>query len=190
MAMGPLSVGDLAGLDIGYKARQALTEKQKGDPRSYCIADALVELGRLGQKAGAGYYKYDPETRARSTDPVVLDVIREQARKYGVQRRALSDEEILNRHLLALINEGFRILDEGIAQRAGDIDVVYVHGYGFPAYRGGPMFYAGQRGLVNVLKEIERLYEDTGEPYWAPATLLKKLVAEDLTLNDWIGVNG
>lgn len=190
MAMGPLSVGDLAGLDIGYKARQALTEKQKGDPRSYCIADTLVELGRLGQKTGAGYYKYDPETRARSTDPVVLDVIREQAKKYGIQRRALSDEEILNRHLLALINEGFRILDEGIAQRAGDIDVVYVHGYGFPAYRGGPMFYAGQRGLANVLKEIERLYEDTGQPYWAPATLLKELVAKDLTLNEWLGVNG
>lgn len=190
MAMGPLSVGDLAGLDIGYKARQALTDEQKGDPRSYCIADALVELGRLGQKAGAGYYKYDPDTRARSTDPVVLDVIREQARKHGVQRRELSDEEILDRHLLALINEGFRILEEGIAQRPGDIDVVYVHGYGFPSYRGGPMFYAGQRGLGNVLGSIEKLYGATGEPYWAPAPLLKKLVATDLTLDDWMAGNG
>lgn len=190
MAMGPLSVGDLAGLDIGYKARQALTDEQKGDSRSYCIADALVELGRLGQKAGAGYYKYDPDTRTRSTDLAVLNIIREQAWRHGVQRRELSSEEILDRHLLALINEGFRILEEGIAQRPGDIDVVYVHGYGFPSYRGGPMFYASQRGLGSVLGSIEKLYGATREPYWAPALLLKKLVANDLTLDDWMAGNG
>ncbi|MCR9190064.1 MAG: 3-hydroxyacyl-CoA dehydrogenase NAD-binding domain-containing protein [Alteromonadaceae bacterium] len=185
MAMGPLAVGDLAGLDIGYKARQALTDEQKGNPKSYCIADALVELGRLGQKTGAGYYAYDPETRARSADPVVLEVIRAQAEKHGVRRCTLSDEEILNRHLMALINEGFRLLEEGIAQRPGDIDVVYVNGYGFPAYRGGPMFYAGQRGLKHILECIETLYAGTGESHWAPAPLLKKLVSSNRTLDEW-----
>ncbi|MBW4979726.1 3-hydroxyacyl-CoA dehydrogenase NAD-binding domain-containing protein [Marinobacter adhaerens] len=185
MAMGPLAVGDLAGLDIGYKARQALTDEQKGDPKSYCIADALVELGRLGQKTGAGYYAYDPETRARSADPVVLEVIRAQAEKHGVRRCSLSDEKILNRHLMALINEGFRLLEEGIALRPGDIDVVYVNGYGFPAYRGGPMFYASQRGLEHILECIETLYADTGESHWAPAPLLKKLVSSNRTLDEW-----
>src|SRR5690606_24628768 len=94
MAMGPLAVGDLAGLDIGYKARESLTEEQKGDPRTYCIADALVEQGRLGQKTGAGYYRYDPQTRARASDPEVLKIIKEQAAKRGVHQRKLSDEEI------------------------------------------------------------------------------------------------
>jgi len=185
MAMGPLAVGDLAGLDIGYKARQALTEEQKGDPRSYCIADALVEMGRLGQKTGAGYYRYDPETRMRSDDAEVLAVIEKQAEKHGVARRRLSDEEILDRHLMALINEGFRILEEGIAQRPSDIDVVYVHGYGFPSYRGGPMFYAGERGLKNVYDCLEDLYKRTGEVYWEPAPLLATLVRNNQTLEEW-----
>ncbi|PCM44413.1 3-hydroxyacyl-CoA dehydrogenase NAD-binding domain-containing protein [Marinobacter sp. ANT_B65] len=186
MAMGPLAVGDLAGLDIGYKARQALTDEQKGDPRSYCIADTLVEMGRLGQKTGAGYYRYDPDTRARSADPEVLAVIEEQAKQQGVERRVLSDEEILDRHLMGLINEGFRILEEGIAQRPGDIDVVYVHGYGFPSYRGGPMFYASRRGLKAVYESIENLYELTGEAHWAPAPLLTELVRNNQTLDDWM----
>ncbi len=186
MAMGPLAVGDLAGLDIGYKARQALSEEQKGDPRSFCIADRLVELGRLGQKTGAGYYRYDSDTRARTSDPFVLDVIEEQAQQYGIKRRSVPDEEILDRHLLALINEGFRILDEGIAQRPSDIDVVYVHGYGFPPYRGGPMFYASQRGLDQILKSIEKLYEASGESHWIPSRLLKELVSSGQGLDDWM----
>lgn len=185
MAMGPLAVGDLAGLDIGYKARQALTDEQKGDPRTYCIADALVEQGRLGQKTGAGYYRYDPQTRARTSDPDVLEIIKAQAAQHGVQQRELSDEEILDRHLLALINEGFRILEEGIAQRASDIDVVYVCGYGFPSYRGGPMFHASQRGLRNVYASILELQEQTGEAHWAPAPLLEQLVSEGRSLSDW-----
>ncbi len=185
MAMGPLAVGDLAGLDIGYKARESLTEEQKGDPRTYCIADALVEQGRLGQKTGAGYYRYDPQTRARASDPEVLKIIKEQAAKHGVHQRKLSDEEILDRHLLALINEGFRILEEGIAQRSSDIDVVYVYGYGFPSYRGGPMFHAAQRGLKNVYESIMKLQEQTGEAHWSPAPLLAQLVSEGKSLQDW-----
>lgn len=185
MAMGPLAVGDLAGLDIGYKARQALTAEQKGDPRTYCIADALVEQDRLGQKTGAGYYRYDPQTRARTPDPEVLEIIQAQAAQHGVQQRELSDGEILDRHLLALINEGFRILEEGIAQRASDIDVVYVCGYGFPSYRGGPMFHASQRGLKNVYDSILKLQKQTGEAHWAPAPLLEQLVSEGRSLSDW-----
>ncbi|WP_338089301.1 3-hydroxyacyl-CoA dehydrogenase NAD-binding domain-containing protein [Marinobacter daepoensis] len=186
MAMGPLAVGDLAGLDIGYKARQALTDEQKGDPRTYCIADALVEMGRLGQKTGAGYYRYDPETRARSFDPEVLEVIRCEAERHGVVQRTLNNEEILDRHILALVNEGFRILEEGIAQRPGDIDLVYVHGYGFPSYRGGPMFYASQRGLDVVCQRLEALADQSGERYWEPAPLLKQLVDQGQSLDDWM----
>lgn len=186
MAMGPLAVGDLAGLDIGYKSRQALTAEQRGDPRSYAIADALVEMGRLGQKTGAGYYRYDSHTRARSANPDVLAVIKAEAEKHGVSRRALSDEEILDRHLMALINEGFRILEEGIAQRPSDIDAVYVHGYGFPAYRGGPMFYASRLGLDTVYSRIDDLYKRTGEAYWKPAPLLAELAKNNQSLEDWV----
>ena len=121
MAMGPLAVGDLAGLDIGYKARQSLSEEQKGDAKIWAVADALVEMDRLGQKSGSGYYQYDADTRARSNDPVVMEVVEEKAAEYGVERRDISDEEILNRLIFALVNEGARILDEGIAQRSGDI---------------------------------------------------------------------
>ncbi len=190
MAMGPLAVGDLAGLDVGYKARQALTQEQKGDPRSYCIADALVEMGRLGQKSGAGYYRYDPETRARSSDPAVLEVIEAQAKAHGVQRRTMTDQEILDRHLMALINEGFHILGEGIAQRPSDIDVVYVNGYGFPVFRGGPMFYATQLGLREVYDCICALRDKTGADYWQPAPLLEQLALEGTTLDSWSANKG
>ena len=190
MAMGPLAVGDLAGLDIGYKARQALTPEQKGDPCSYCIADALVEMGRLGQKSGAGYYRYDPETRARSSDPEVLEVIEAQARAHGVQRRTMTDQEILDRHLMALINEGFHILGEGIAQRPSDIDVVYVNGYGFPVFRGGPMFTASQMGLREVYDCICALRDKTGADYWQPAPLLEQLALEGKTLDSWSANKG
>ncbi|KKM21298.1 hypothetical protein LCGC14_1636810, partial [marine sediment metagenome] len=170
-------------------SRQALTAEQRGDPRSYAIADTLVEMGRLGQKTGAGYYRYDSHTRARSANPDVLAVIKAEAEKYGVSRRALSDEEILNRHLMALINEGFRILEEGIAQRPSDIDAVYVHGYGFPAYRGGPMFYASRLGLDKVYGCIDDLYKRTGEAYWKPAPLLAKLAENNQSLEDWVASN-
>ncbi len=186
MAMGPLAVGDLAGLDIGYKARQALSDEEKGEPKTYCIADTLAEMGRLGQKTGAGYYRYDPETRARSSDPEVLKIIEAEAHKQGVTRREISNDEILKRLTLALINEGFKILEEGIAQRPGDIDAVYVFGYGFPPYRGGPMFYADQLGLKNVYEMICAYRDKHGELYWTPSALLKELVQEEITLAQWV----
>ncbi len=141
MAMGPLRVFDLAGLDVGYKARQALSDDMKGDPKTYRVPDMLVEMGRLGQKSGAGFYTYD-ENRRPVPDTAVVEIIEQVASEFGIERRELSDEEIVERLISALVDEGRKILDEGIAQRAGDIDVVYVYGYGFPAARGGPMHYA------------------------------------------------
>lgn len=178
MAMGPLMVADMAGLDISYKARKELTDEQKGDPRSYRVADVLVEAGRLGQKTDAGYYAYDPETRKREEDPAVIEIIEQVAKELNVTRASISDEEIRSRLLLSLINEGYKILEEGIAQRESDIDVVYCFGYGFPSYRGGPMFQAQEMGLENVLEEINTYKEKLGEEYWTPSALLEQLATE------------
>jgi 3-hydroxyacyl-CoA dehydrogenase len=185
MAMGPMSVGDLSGLDIGYKARQSLTDQEKGDPKTYKIADTLVEMGRLGQKSGAGYYRYDPKTRRRIPDPDVMNIIGKVAEDQGVTRQELSNEEILNRHLFALINEGMKILEEGIAQRPSDIDVVYVFGYGFPLYKGGPMHMADAIGLRKVYDTICGFRDTHGEEYWTPAALLEKLAKGNKTLSQW-----
>ncbi len=175
MAMGPLRVADLAGLDVGYKAREALPAEERGDPRSYRVADVLVEMGRLGQKSGAGYYRYDPETRGHESDPAVLEIIERESAAFGIERREIADEEIVDRLIYALVNEGMRIVEEGIAQRPGDIDVVYVYGYGFPAWRGGPMHYAEAVGLPKVLERITEFCERFGEEAWAPAPLLERL---------------
>ena len=181
MAMGPLMVADMAGLDISYKARKELTDEQKGDPKSYRVADVLVEAGRLGQKTGAGYYAYDPETKKRSEDDTVLEIIQQVANDLGVKQGPISDDEIRKRLLLSLINEGYKILDEGIAQRASDIDVVYNYGYGFPAYRGGPMFQATEMGLSNVLADINEFRKSHGDLYWTPSPLLVKHAEEEKT---------
>ncbi|HDZ07668.1 3-hydroxyacyl-CoA dehydrogenase NAD-binding domain-containing protein [Pseudohongiella sp.] len=188
MAMGPLAVGDLAGLDIGYKARQARTDVEH-DPKTHCIATALVEMGRMGQKTGAGYYKYDAATRARQNDPEVEALIREKAKELGIEQREISKQEIVDRLFFPLINEGALILDEGIAQRPGDIDVVYLYGYGFPAAKGGPMFYADEVGLKNVVARINEFARTLGEDYWKPAPLLVKLASEEKTFADWAKEN-
>ena len=185
MAMGPLAVFDLAGLDVGYKARQGLPEAERGDPRAYRVADALVEMNRLGQKTGAGFYRYDPETRQRSSDPEVQALIEREAAALGVERRELEASEIVDRLLFALVNEGMNILDEGIAQRPGDIDVVYVYGYGFPAWRGGPMHYADAVGLAQVHERIREFERRFGSENWTPAPLLERLVSAGMTLADW-----
>jgi len=144
MAMGPLRVFDLAGLDIGYKARQALSDEQKGDPKTYRVPDLLVELGRMGQKSGAGFYAYDDKRRPQP-DAAVDGLIEMAAEDLGIERRKITDDEIVDTLISALVDEGQKILDEGIAQRSSDIDVVYVYGYGFPVSRGGPMFYASNK---------------------------------------------
>lgn len=184
MAMGPLAMGDLAGLDVGYKARQARTDLPD-DPKLYRMGTLLVEMGRYGQKTGSGFYKYDPETRQRQSDPEVEALIREEAASLGVEQRDISKEEILARCFYPLINEGAKILEEGIAQRPSDIDVVYVFGYAFPVAKGGPMFYADQVGLKNVYDKICEFRDRYGADYWQPAPLLEKLANEGKTFAQW-----
>jgi len=179
MAMGPIAVGDLAGLDVGYKARQALPDLP--DHPANHVIDQLVEAGRLGQKTGAGFYRYDPATRARQDDPDVAAMIRAEAEKLGIEAREFSDAEIVERVVYPLVNEGARILEEGIAQRAGDIDIVYLYGYGFPAHRGGPMFYASTVGTDEVYRRICEFRDTLGRPDdWQPAPLLARLAKEGM----------
>ena len=184
MAMGPLAMGDLAGLDVGYKARQGRTDLPD-DPKLYRMGTLLVEMGRYGQKTGSGFYKYDPETRARMADPEVEAMIKAEAAKIGIEQRDISDEEILQRCFYPLINEGARILEEGIAQRPSDIDVVYVFGYAFPVAKGGPMYYADQIGLKQVYDKICEFRDRDGEQYWQPAPLLKQLAEAGKTFAEW-----
>ena len=184
MAMGPLAMSDLAGLDVGYKARQGRADLPE-DPRLYRMGTLLVEMGRHGQKTGSGFYKYDPETRRRDSDSEVETLVKEEAAKLGVEQRQITDEEILARCFYPLINEGALILEEGIAQRASDIDVIYVFGYAFPVAKGGPMHYADQVGLKNVYDKICEFRERYGEQYWKPAPLLQKLAEEGKTFAKW-----
>ncbi|MDF3835683.1 3-hydroxyacyl-CoA dehydrogenase NAD-binding domain-containing protein [Cupriavidus basilensis] len=177
MAMGPLAMADLAGMDINWATRKRLAPTRPAHLRYSKVADRICELGRFGQKTNAGYYRYEPGSRTPLPDPGIDALIRACAEEAGVARREVGDEEIVERCMLALVNEGARILEEGIAQRASDIDVVYVHGYGFPAWRGGPMFYAQTIGLDRTLEKIRALYAGHGE-HWTPAPLLVRLVAE------------
>jgi len=184
MAMGPMAVGDLAGLDIGYRAREQLSDEEKGPRINYLLADRLVEAGRLGQKSGAGYYRYDPETRARQEDPVVADIVEATRAELGITPRDIGAEEIVDRLTLALANEGARILDEGIAQRASDIDVVYCHGYGFPRFRGGPMHAVEARGLQSVVGRIQEFQQTLDPGNWELAPLLERLSKDGGSLMD------
>ena len=187
LAMGPFAMGDLAGLDVGYRIRQAQTPTRRPEERYSSLADKVVEAGRLGQKTGAGFYRYEG-SRTPLPDPEIDALVLAHSEEAGFTRRAISDEEILKRLMYALVNEGAKILEEGIAARAGDIDVIYVYGYGFPAYRGGPMFYADTVGLKEVYADVERFYKEFGD-HWKPAPLLKKLAEEGGTFNGWQGEN-
>ena len=179
MAMGPLTMADLAGLDINWATRKRLAPTRPAHLRYSKVADRICEQGRYGQKTGAGYYRYEPGKREPLHDPAVDEIIEACAREAGITRRAISDEEIVTRCVLALVNEGARIIDEGIVQRASDVDVVYVHGYGFPGARGGPMFYAQSLGLDTTLAKVQALQKEHGE-HWAPAPLLVRRVAESV----------
>jgi 3-hydroxyacyl-CoA dehydrogenase len=169
MAMGPLATGDLAGLDIGAAVRKA-----RGTVAP--IADAIVAAGRLGQKTGAGYYRYD-EKRNRLPDPEVEKIILAESAKQGVTRRTIADQEILERVLLPMVNEGAKILAEGIAQRAIDIDVIFVNGFGWPAWQGGPMFWADTLGLTTVRDRLKQYAAATGDANLNPAPLIETLAA-------------
>ena len=182
-AMGPLAMGDLAGLDVGWRIRKEFKHLEKPGVRQPKLADRLCELGRFGQKTGAGWYRYD-ENRNRIPDPEVEKLIEEVSREAGITRRKITPEEIIERTQYALINEGAKILEEGIAIRAVDIDIIYLNGYGYPAWRGGPMWYANTVGLKKVYDRVCEFHEQHGE-LWEPAPLLKTLAEQGKTFADF-----
>lgn len=173
MAMGPLSVADLAGLDVGWRIRKEYRHLEKPGVRQPLAEDRLCEMGRFGQKTGAGWFRYD-EQRRQSPDPEIAAMVRQWAREARIPQRQISVEEIVERSIYALVNEGARILEEGYALRSVDIDIIYLNGYGFPAYRGGPMWYADTVGLKKVYERICEFERQHGET-WKPAPLLKHL---------------
>ncbi|MCH8333196.1 enoyl-CoA hydratase/isomerase family protein [Candidatus Sumerlaeota bacterium] len=180
MAMGPLAVSDLAGIDVGWRVRQAFKHLTPEGQRVPLISEKLYELGRYGQKTGAGWYLYEKGSRKPITDPKVETIIEETAKAAGIQRREIGEKEILERTLYALVNEGANILDEGFALRAVDIDTVYVNGYGFPAHLGGPMWYGSTVGLKTIYERICEFEKEHGD-LWKPSPLLKRLAEEDKT---------
>ena len=188
MAMGPLATGDLAGLDVGWRIRKEHRHLQKPGVRQPLAEDRLCELGRFGQKTGAGWYKYD-ENRKPSPDPEVAALIRKCAGEAGIPQRQISPEEIVGRCLYTLVNEGARLLEEGIALRAVDIDIIYLNGYGFPTYRGGPMWYASAVGLGKVYDRI-REFEQQHGPWWTPAPLLRRLAEQGKSFSDYHAEQG
>ena len=175
LAMGPFTMNDMVGLDLGWRARKMMGGTNEVTAR---IPDELCELGRYGQKNGKGYYQYAEGDRTPRPDPEADAVIAQVSEDLGYTRRDFSDDEILKRCMYPLVNIGAKLLEEGHALRAGDIDTVYVNGYGFPTYVGGPMWFADTQGLDNVLADMERFFEETGDDVWKPSDLLKKLVSE------------
>jgi len=174
MAMGPLAMSDLAGLDVGWRARREFKHLEKPGVRVPLVSDRLAEMGRLGQKTGRGFSRYD-QNRQPFPDPETAALIEQTAREAGIERRQIGRQEIVDRSILALVNEGARLLGEGVALRAADIDVVYLNGYGFPAWRGGPMFYADTVGLKEVASRIGEFRERHGADLWPEAPLLGRL---------------
>ncbi len=184
MPMGVIAMADLAGIDIGYRLRQGMDESHY-DTRATYVADRLVEMGRLGQKTGAGTYDYEPGNRTPIPSPVTKKIIAEAAEKFGITQRKISDDEIIERCFYSLCNTGFDLLEEGMAYRASDIDIVYINGYGFPAWRGGPMHWAEHSvGLDKMLDGIRNSAEKFGDRWWKPSPLLERLVKDGGSLRD------
>jgi 3-hydroxyacyl-CoA dehydrogenase len=190
MAMGPFRMADLAGLDIGWAIRKRRAAEFPDKDLSN-VADILCESGRFGQKTGAGYYRYEAGARDAIADPAVTAIIERYREKRGVVARAVPDAEIIERCIYALINEGARIIDEGIAQRSSDVDLVYLNGYGFPPYRGGPMFYGDSVGLITVARALTRIAAVPGADaaFWTPAPLLARLAREGKTFSESRGAS-
>jgi len=184
MAMGPNAVGDLAGLDVGYKAREGRADLPK-DPRFYRISNMLVELGRYGQKTGKGMYLYTAGSVAPTPDPEIHTMIKMESARLGITWRTVAADEIIERCIYSLIAEGARILQDEIALRASDIDVIWINGYGFPAYRGGPMHYADTVGLATVYKKICDFADQFGAEFWQPPLLLKELAESGRSFADF-----
>jgi 3-hydroxyacyl-CoA dehydrogenase len=185
MAMGILAVYDMAGIDIGHLTRVARAHLLPKDPTFYRPTALLTERGWLGQKSGRGYYRYDSADRKRTPDPEAIAIFAEEAKRLGVPQRKPSKQEIQERCLYAMINEGALLLEEGIACRASDIDIVYASGYGFPRYRGGPMFYADTVGLKVIYDKILEFRKTLDPQYWQPAPLLEKLALAGSSFAQW-----
>jgi 3-hydroxyacyl-CoA dehydrogenase len=170
-------MGDLAGLDVGWRIRKA-----RG--MTAAISDTLCEAGRFGQKTGSGYYRYESGSRTPVADPEVEKVIVDASAKAGITRRSVSGEEIIERMTYPMLNEGARILDEGIAYRPGDIDVIWIHGYGWPVWRGGPMYYADRIGLPHLAERLTHYAALTGDASLQPAKLLARLAEQGRSFGD------
>jgi 3-hydroxyacyl-CoA dehydrogenase len=190
MAMGILAVFDMAGIEVGVSVHKSNADKFPPDPNYYQADFAIYEAGRLGQKNGKGYYRYEKGDRTRHDDPEAIAILRARAAKLGIKPREHSEQEILERCLYPLLNEGIRILEEGIAVRASDIDVVWAAGYGFPRYRGGPLLYADTIGLPTLLNGIMKYRALFGSMHWDPAPLLVRLVKEGRSLAEWEKARG
>ncbi|MAL99063.1 3-hydroxyacyl-CoA dehydrogenase NAD-binding domain-containing protein [Hydrocarboniclastica marina] len=180
--MGQFAMSDLAGLDVGYRIRQERRKAGENIPESW--TDKLAEQNRLGQKTQAGIYRYEEGSRKPIPDPEVDALIAQYRQEQGIESRAISDQEILERCMYVMINEGAKILEEGIATRSLEIDVIWIYGYGFPAYRGGPMFWADQVGLGEILARVKEFHKKTGGKQWEPSALLERLVAEGKKFGD------
>jgi 3-hydroxyacyl-CoA dehydrogenase len=186
LPMGPFAMGDLAGIDVGYLVRQERLKVQgPTNKRTSAIADKLYELGRMGQKNGKGWYRYEEGNRAPISDTDVEDLVINTSAELGIERREISDEEILERCMFPLINEGAKILAEGIAARSMDIDMIWIFGYGFPRYRGGPMFWADEIGLDHVLTRLQAFWQDSDRDWLEPAPLLVELAKAGKGFKDW-----
>jgi 3-hydroxyacyl-CoA dehydrogenase len=180
--LGPFAVNDISGLDISYDTRK---RRAAADPayRKLHVPDRLVEMGRKGQKTGAGWYRYESGDRTPHPDDAVKKVIADIAKEFNIGQRILSDEEILRRLLLASVNEACKILEEGKAYRASDIDVMWLHGFGFPRYRGGLMFWADSIGAQEILRQIEEWHQRYGKR-WKPSPLLQEIARSGAQLRD------
>lgn len=188
MAMGILAVFDLAGVDVGYKIRQERQAFLPDDPSFYRASALLVEHGMLGQKTGSGYYRYEPGKRERFDNPEALRMFADEAARLGIPQREISDQEIVDRCLYSLVNEGAAVLQEGVAMRASNVNVVYTAGYGFPRHRGGPMFYADTVGLKTIVKRIDEFAGTLDPQYWKAADLLRKLSESGGSIADYANV--
>jgi 3-hydroxyacyl-CoA dehydrogenase len=175
----------MAGIDVGYKVRQERKDQLPEDPAFYRASSMLVERGWLGQKSGIGFYRYAKGSRERLDNPEALEMFAAEAVRFGIGPREISDEEIEQRCLFALINEGAKVLEEGVALRGSDVDVVYTSGYGFPRYRGGPMFHADTVGLAEVCARIDHFAKAFDPQYWQASALLRELALEGRAIADY-----